>query len=486
MNRRQFIHSAAWSAAAADLASAQPEAAPHSAKPNFLFLIADDLTYRSIHSLNNEEVQTPNMDRLAASGTSFTHCFHQGSWTPAVCVASRTMLNSGLSAFRAREHSDFVPLWGQTLGNAGYQTHIVGKWHMDPTALQRSFHSMGPIGPGMFESTPDAYRRPSPGNHWSPTDKTLKGHWLHTDLWLNAKNDSIRHSCSIWGSCAADYVRNTLAHSSRPFFLYVGFNEPHDPRQSPQEYIDRYPRDKIEIPPNFLPRHPFDQGDYYIRDEVLAPFPRTKDAVRLHRSEYYALISYLDHQIGGILDALEQSGKAANTYVILTADHGLAVGEHGLMGKQNMYDHSLRVPLLIAGPGVAKGKQIDDLVYQHSLYATTCELAGAKVPSTVEFPSFAGRLLQGKGGGAQEAVFSYYRQFQRAVRTREHKLAVYPQARIIQLFDLEKDPWEMRNVAAEPAYAAVKNDLIKHLGSFQAELADPLANTFDSAGFRPA
>lgn len=485
MNRRQFIHSAALTATA-DLASAQPEAASNSTKPNFLFLIADDLTYRSIHSLNNKEVQTPNMDRLAASGTSFTHCFHQGSWTPAVCVASRTMLNSGLSAFRARNNSDFVPLWGQTLGNAGYQTHIVGKWHMDPTALQRSFQSMGPIGPGMFESTPDAYNRPSPGNHWSPTNKALKGHWLHTDLWLNAKNDAIRHSCSIWGACAADYVRNTLAHSSRPFFMYAGFNEPHDPRQSPQEYIDRYPRDKIEIPPNFLPRHPFDQGDYYIRDEVLAPFPRTKDAVRLHRSEYYALISYLDYQIGGILDALEQSGKAANTYIILTADHGLAVGEHGLMGKQNMYDHSLRVPLLIAGPGVPKGKRIDDLVYQHSLYATTCELAGAKVPSTVEFPSVAGLLLQGRGGGAQDAVFSYYRQFQRAVRTREHKLIVYPQVRMIQLFDLQKDPWEMRNVAAEPAYATVKNDLIKRLRSFQAELDDPLSHTFDSASFRPA
>jgi choline-sulfatase len=205
----------------------------------------------------------------------------------------------------------------------------------------------------------------------------------------------------------------------------------------------------------------------------------------LHRSEYYALISYLDYQIGGILDALEQSGKAANTYVILTADHGLAVGEHGLLGKQNMYDHSLRVPLIIAGPGVPKGKRADNLVYQHSLYATTCELAGAKIPSTVEFPSFAGLLLQGRGGGAQDAVFSYYRQFQRAVRTREHKLIVYPQVRIIQLFDLRKDPWEMHNVVAEPSYEAVKKDLMKRLRSFQAELDDPLANTFDPSGFRP-
>src|SRR6185312_959068 len=103
-------------------------------------------------------------------------------------------------------------------------------------------------------------------------------------------------------------------------------------------------RESIEIPPNFLPEHPFDLGDYYIRDEVLAPFPRTRAAVQLHRSEYYAIISHLDTQIGRILDALEKTGKSQNTYVILTADHGLAVGEHGLLGKQNMYDCSIRVP----------------------------------------------------------------------------------------------------------------------------------------------
>lgn len=451
-----------------------------SERPNFLFLIADDLTYRSIHSLNNKEVDTPNLDRLVREGTCFTHCFHQGSWSAAVCVPSRVMLNSGVSAFRAQKLLDSVPLWGQSLGRAGYETYIVGKWHLDPTALQRSFKQMGPIGPGMFESTPDAYHRPSPGNHWSPSDKSLKGHWLDTGLWLNAPHSEMRHSCSIWASEAVEHLTKVVPQQQTPFFMYAGFNEPHDPRQSPREYLDKYPQAKIEIPPNYLPEHPFNEGDHMIRDELLAPFPRTKEAVRLHRSEYYALISYLDHQVGEILEALERSGKAANTYVILTADHGLAVGEHGLMGKQNMYDHSIRMPLLIRGPGIAKGKRIDELVYQHSLFATTCELAGVPAPSTVEFPSLAG-LLRDRQSKGQEAVFCYYKNFQRAVRTKQHKLIVYPQVSMVQLFDMVNDPWETRNLASDPKYTSIKNDLMQRLQQIRMELGDPLLGADDKS-----
>jgi arylsulfatase A-like enzyme len=480
MHRRHFITSASLAAAAGELARGAQVPTAISERPNFLFLIADDLTYRSIHSLNNKEVDTPNLDRLVREGTCFTHCFHQGSWSAAVCVPSRVMLNSGLSAFHAQKLLDSVPLWGQTLGNAGYETYIAGKWHLDPTTLQRSFKQMGPIGPGMFESTPEAYHRPSPGNHWSPSDKSLKGHWLDTRLWLNAPDSEMRHSCSIWASEAAEHLTKVAPKQENPFFMYVGFNEPHDPRQSPREYLDKYPQARIEIPPNYLPEHPFDEGDHMIRDELLAPFPRTKEAVRLHRSEYYALISYLDHQVGVILAALERSGKAANTYVILTADHGLAVGQHGLMGKQNMYDHSIRMPLLISGPGVAKGKRIDELVYQHSLYATTCELAGVPVPSTVEFASLAG-LLGGRQGKGQEAVFCYYKNFQRAVRTKEHKLIVYPEAAMVQLFDIVNDPWETRNLASDPKYASIKGDLMERLRQIRMELGDPLLRAHDNS-----
>lgn len=465
-----------------------------SSKPNFLFIIADDLCYRTIHLLNNPETHTPNLDRLAASGCAFTHCFHQGAWTGAVCIPSRTMLNSGLTAFHAARGLDSVHTWGQTLGAAGYDTYICGKWHLDPTVLQRSFKEMGPVGPGFLAPGNDfytdcpsgadidnptyrddpAYLRPRPHGRWNPSDKSLHGHWLHTNLLKNEKPDSIEHSSTIYADSVIDFLTNKAAKRTSPFFIYLGFNAPHDPRQSPQEYLDLYPAEKVELPPNYLPEHPFTIGsESFERDEMLAPFPRTREAIRLHRREYYSIISHMDHQIGRILDALERSAKAQNTYVILTADHGLAVGEHGLMGKQNLYDCSIRMPLLISGPGVSPGSRVDESVYQHSMYPTTCELAGVPVPASVEFPSIL-PLLRGEKRTLHEAVFSYHRHSQRTVRTQTHKLIVYPQAQRIQLFDIQKDPWEMHDLSGETAMVSLKSDLMQQLVRLQRELDDPL------------
>lgn len=464
--RRQFLRSAAGGIAARSLAGARP------ARPNFLFLIADDLTYRAIHSLNNSEIETPNLDRLAKRGCTFTHAFHQGSWSGAVCIASRSMLNCGMTTFRAQRRIEQAPLWGETLGAAGYDTSIVGKWHLSDANLKRSFQKIGPTSGGMFESGPAAYNRPSAGDTWTPWDQSLKGQWLETKTWQPGAKEPIKHSARVWAETAGGYLRQRAPHDN-PFFLYVGFNSPHDPRQAPKEIVDRYPAAKIRIPPNYLPQHPFDQGDAKVRDELLAPFPRTRQAVQLHRSEYYAHVTYMDAQIGALLDTLDHSGHAANTFVIFTADHGLAVGQHGLMGKQNLYDHSIRMPLLISGPDIPAGKRVDEMVYQHSMFATTCELAGVSPPNTVEFPSLVD-LLQGPAREKHDAMFSWYRGYQRAVRTREHKLIVYPQARVTQLFNLNKDPWEIRNLANDPKHASLKKTLLDRLHRFQRELEDDM------------
>lgn len=484
MDRRKFIGKSvgligsgmAAGNAASVLSAAQTGAGVADGRPNFLFIICDDLMYRTVHALNNAEIHTPAMDRLAASGCAFTHCFHQGSWSGAVCIPSRTMLTSGLTAFHADAGLDEVPTWGQTLGAAGYDTYMCGKWHLDPTVLQRSFKELGPVAPGMLHSTPEggaAYNRPSQGNDWQPWDESLKGQWIHTGLWRNQKADRIQHSAALYGDCVIDHLLNKAAKRNTPFFMYLGFNSPHDPRQAPREYLDMYPQEKIEVPPNFVAEHPFDQGDSRVRDEMLAPFPRTREAVQLHRREYYAHITYMDAQIGRILDALEHSGKAHNTYVILTADHGLAVGEHGLMGKQNLYDCSVRMPLLMRGPGIAPGQRIDELVYQHCMFATTCDLAGVPVPPSVEFASLA-PLLRGKGQAPYDAVFSYYVDFQRMVRTRTHKLIVYPHLQKTQLFDIEHDPWEMHDLSEDPASAAIRRELTQRLIQMQHELGDKL------------
>ena len=462
MDRRQFLQSAAATAATA---------APNPPRPNFLFLIADDLTHNGIRAMGNQEIETPNLDRLAARGCAFTHCFHQGSWSGAVCVPSRTMLNSGLTAFRAQRDFEQTPLWGETLGKAGYETFMAGKWHLSKPALERSFQVHGPVAGGMFESGPEAYNRPAPGNSWTPWDKSLKGQWQSVRDWrVQAESGDIRHSAGIWADSAIEYLQRK---HEKPFLMYVGFTSPHDPRQAPKEFVDRYPAGRVQVPPNYLPEHPFDQGDGRVRDEVLAPFPRTRAAVQVHRSEYYAHITYMDSQIGRILDVLEKSPEGTNTYVIFTADHGLAVGQHGLMGKQNLYDHSVRMPYLITGPGIPKGRRVDSLMYQHSTFATACELARIPVPASVEFPSAMG-LIHKKAPGP-DSVFCWYRGFQRSVRTSRYKLIVYPKAGMTQLFDLAKDPWETTNLSGQTAHASVERELWERLRQHQRELGDPLA-----------
>ena len=452
-------------------AAAAPFANAADARPNFVFLIADDLTYNGVRALGNPEIETPNLDRVVRSGCTFTHCFHQGSWTGAVCVASRTMLNTGMTAFRARKNAETAPLWGETLAKAGYRTYITGKWHLSDANLARGFRHRGPVSGGMFASTPDAYDRPRAGNTWTPWDTSLKGQWLHTAEWEQAKTDEIRHSAAVWADEAIRQLGDA-AKGPDPFFLYVGFNSPHDPRQAPREFVERYPSARIEVPRNYLPEHPFDNGDLHGRDERLAPFPRSREAVQVHRAEYYAHITYMDAQIGRILDAVEASSAAANTYVIITADHGLAVGQHGLMGKQNLYDHSVRMPLMIAGPGIPKARRVEEMVYQHSLFATTCELAAVSPPGSLEFASIAG-LARGRGSGrGHDAMFCYYQGFQRSVRTRDHKLIVYPKARVTQLFDLKKDPWETKNLAEDRRYAGLRRQLMERLRGMQRELGD--------------
>jgi arylsulfatase A-like enzyme len=484
MNRRNFIglsasviaaKQARASLAGSSVSALGAEGAP-GRQPNFLFLIADDLMFRTIHSINNPEVHTPNIDKLVGDGCHFTHCFHQGGWSGAVCVPSRTMLNTGLSSFHANRadpaNQAFAkPSWGQALREAGYETFITGKWHLDAVMLQRSFSEQGPVAPGFLNSTPDMYNRPAAGNHWDPANKELKGHWLQKGLWLNEQDETIQHSSELYADAAVDHL-GKLKGRQKPFFMYVGFNAPHDPRQAPQQFLDLYPVEKIAVPPNFLPQHPFDQGDYKTRDELLAPFPRMPHDVQVHRREYYAIISHMDAQIGRIREALEASGRAGNTYVILTADHGLAVGEHGLMGKQNQYECSMRMPLIMAGPGIKRGKRVDEMVYQHSMYATTCDLAGVPVPEHVEFPSLAPMLHAEKPEPVNDAMFGWLTALQRSIRTRQHKLIFYAPINRYQVFDLEKDPWEMHDLVNDPAYAEVKTSLIAKLKAKQKELGD--------------
>lgn len=499
MDRRTFLKTVSGLSASAFLAPGELIAGvptPRGQRPNFLVVVADDQCYRTINSLNNSEVLTPNFDRLLKRGTTFTHCFHQGSWTGAVCVASRAMMHTGRYVWTCGgDRCGTYPLLGETLQKNGYHTCAVGKWHNGDATALRSFITGKTIGPGFYASTPMnglAYDRPRAGDPWTAWDPKYRGHWTPYSLWNIQKGPDGRrqaspryrrrqHSCDLYAESAVEMVGKLTAQSQNPFFLYVAWNSPHDPRQAPKDLLDLYPAAKIQVPPNFLPEHPFDPGAE--RDEALAPFPRTPDAVRVHRREYYALITYMDRQMGRILDALDQSGQADNTCIVVTGDHGLAVGEHGLMGKQNLYDCSVRMPFIIAGPGIPAGRRIDAMMYQHSLFPTICDLAQIPAPATVQFPSLT-PLLRGERARLFNSMYCAYKRFQRSARTDTHKLILHPETKQVELFDIANDPWEMKNLADDPACSGLKTELFRELVKWQQTVSDKVVLDAASFGIR--
>lgn len=472
--------------------SALPLPADETQQPNILFVFADDQCFDTINALGNSEVRTPNLDRLAREGTTFTNTYNMGSWTGAVCVASRTMLNTGRFLWHAKaaklgEVTRREQSWSQLLGNAGYETYMSGKWHVGGLKTQKIFDHVIHERPGMPIDTDEGYNRPVEGQRdkWSPSDPKFGGHW-----------EGGKHWSEVLADDATTFLQQA-AKRDQPFFMYLAFNAPHDPRQSPQRFVDSYPQDKIAIPTNFLPEYPYKQeiGCYreestkdgatttvLLRDERLAPWPRTEYAVRVHRQEYYSIITHMDEQIGRILEALDRSGKRDNTYIIFTADHGLACGQHGLMGKQNMYEHSMRPPLIVVGPNVPSGEQRDALVYLQDVMPTTLDLAGAGKPEHVDFHSLLPHLQDAHHPSAYDAVYGVYQKdLQRMIRVGDWKLIVYPQAHVVRLFDLETDPEEMNDLAGEPQHRQRTRDLFERLVHLQKQMDDPL----DLSGYFP-
>ncbi|HIN79622.1 MAG TPA: hypothetical protein EYN00_00955, partial [Planctomycetes bacterium] len=342
------------------------EPVPPVAPPNILWIVSDDQRADTIGALGNATIETPALDRLVASGTTFSQAYCMGSTSGAVCAPSRYMLMTGRSLHRLSGNVFDIPrdevTIAQSLRQAGWHTFASGKWHSGIAAFQRSFGAGGEIFFGGM------------GSHTA-----LQVHDYHADgkYPKEASHPLGAFSSTAFADAAIEFIEERGAsEDGQPFLACVFFTAPHDPRTPPPAFADMYPADEMPLPGNFLPEHPFDNGEMKIRDEKLAPWPRTPAEVRRHLAAYYGMISQMDHQVGKLLDALETSGLSGNTIVIFTSDHGLAVGSHGLLGKQNLYEHSTRVPLVISGPGIGASESFDLPVYLHDLVPTVASIAG--------------------------------------------------------------------------------------------------------------
>ena len=446
--------------------------------PNVLLFFTDDQRFDTISALGNTAVQTPNIDRLVARGTTFTHAHIPCGTHGAICMPSRAMLHTGRTLFHLHDSGSSIPaehtMLGEALRAQGYGTWGAGKWHNGREAFNRGFDDGDEI---YFGGMADHWNVPA--YHFDPSGKYDARLAYIPDppsfgnneiAWRDCDHiHAGRHSSEILADAVIDHIGRQDA--SKPFFAYVALLAPHDPRTMPAEFLKMYPQDAVELPPNFLGGHPFNNGALRIRDELLAQFPRTPEEIRRHIAEYYAMISHLDHEFGRVLDALEANGLADNTLIVFAGDNGLAVGQHGLMGKQNCYEHSVRVPLIFAGPGVPKGRRSDAYAYLLDIFPTLCELTGTPRPASVEGHSLV-EAMHDPAATVRDSLYFAYVSSQRAVKNRTHKLIEYAardSGRQTQLFDLHNDPWETRNLVGTPGADTIVADLRDELFRYRDE-----------------
>ena len=426
-------------------ASLVPLPAAPPVRPNILHIHADDHRPDGLRALGNPLLHTPNLDTLVERGMTFTHCYTMGSMIGAVCTPSRTMLLTGRSWQRIPKARDAAPnaadpatFLPRVIAAAGYQT-----WHMGKKG--NGF----PAGLQEFETSviDDAH-----GN----TPETDRAH------------------CSqrLANRTIAFLKTRTANQEPKPFYIYLAPPVPHDPRSAEPQFHQLYDPAKVPLPAAFRPQHPFDNGEMTVRDEQLAPWPRTPADTKQQLADYYSCVTGLDHHIGRIFAELKASGQWDNTIIIFSGDNGLSLGEHGLFGKQNLYEFGgMHVPLVLAGPGIPKGKT-GALVYLMDLFPTFADFAGAKVPAGVEGRSLL-PVLSGKAEKVRDVLYTGYRDCQRSLRDDRWKLIRYPLVDRTQLFDLSADPHELVNLAALPEHQAKVAELTALLQKEMTAHADP-------------
>jgi len=436
---------------------------------NVLFLYTDDQRYNTIHALGNQEIRTPNMDALVRQGTVFTHAHTMGGLHAALCAPSRSMLMTGRPLFRLHATGDSIPpnhvMMPEVLKEAGYITFGTGKWHNDRSSFNRAFTTAGNIFLGGMHWSGEGGHEAPLLHDFDPTGAYPKTDSYHADGF----------SSELYADAAIDFLAKART-SNQPFFAYVSFTSPHDPRTPPEPYDSWYHPDSVSLPPNYLPEHPFDNGELMIRDEVLREHPRTEAMIREELALYYGMISELDAQIGRIIDALDANGFSDNTLIVLAGDNGLAVGGHGLLGKQNLYEHSMRVPLIMAGPNIPMNESRDQLVYIFDIFPTIADYLGTLLPPTVEGESLVS-FIENSNISGRQSVFYAYRDLQRGVRTSDGwKYIQYlvNGTHTEQVFNLNSDPYETMNLISDSAYDTRVDGLRYLLHQESKTWSDPL------------
>uniref|UniRef100_UPI004049D7A9 sulfatase-like hydrolase/transferase n=1 Tax=Cephaloticoccus sp. TaxID=1985742 RepID=UPI004049D7A9 len=429
-------------------------------QPNILFIVADDQRMDAVAAFGNPLIKTPTLDKLVHEGTVLS----RATCAYPVCLPSRTEMLSGRTFANAIDHASAQPpTLPALLRTAGYEAWHVGKWHMAGRPITQGFTSSRAL---FTESA----KNPKPPMTFDVHGRPITGYrgWVfQDDEGKEFPELGVGLTPNISEQFADAAIDLISRKSDKPFFLHLNFTSPHDPRLLPKGYENAYPPDKMPLPENFQPTPDITLNT---RDERLLPKPLSPDDVRAELSAYYAQISHMDAQIGRVLESLQRSGKADNTIIVFVSDHGLALGSHGLVGKQNLYDDTLLVPCILVGPGIPVNAQRAGLVYLRDISATILSLCQVGIPSEWDGQDLT-PLLNGKVSQVHPYVVGYYIDESRCVRTEEWKLITYPKEKKDQLFNLRQDPLEKNNLAGAPECADVLADLHQKLLAW--ETTDP-------------
>ncbi|MDF7802000.1 sulfatase-like hydrolase/transferase [Pontiellaceae bacterium B1224] len=476
--------------------------------PNFLFIIADDMDTYAVNAYRKTEpaetdasgnfyaIDTPNIDRLAAEGMMFHQARLMGANSGAVCTPSRTTIMSGKST------------WERTSGVTAATTF--------PGIFNRGKRT------GQVDLPHATYRTCKNGNSYAVANAEF------TVVHDATKRGNTDDNGSEWhGDWGEDYIEDWNTNhrtNDTPFLIYLGFSHPHDTRMAREnpDLTGRYgcintttpaslvvnpnapplPYNHLSCTPATYPAHPFDHGDLNVRDENTVAGMlqyRTEAVVRNEIGRNFACVDWIDQQIGRVLERLDDpngDGDTSdsvmdNTYIVFTSDHGIAIGRHGLQGKQNLYEHTWRVPYIVRGPGIEPGSENYALTYLHDTFPTFCDLAGLDLPDTIDGndgQSFRA-VLEGTSDTHRDVLYGLYaggdKPGIRAITDGRFKLMKYDVdnngTQVTQLFDLQENPFELLpehgvpNLATQPAYALIRQQLEERLLEKRIEYADPYA-----------
>lgn len=456
-----------------------------SKKPNVLFIITDDQRFDTIHALGNKDIITPNLDRLVQRGTAFTRAHIAGGTCGAVCMPSRAMVLTGRNPFHLEELGGNIPAEHKTVAETfkenGYETIGLGKWHNGCPGYAKSFTQGEKIFfGGMWDHWNVPTCRYDPTGEYDNVINFVVD--FYNDNHPQAQHcdefDPGKHSSTLLTDSAIEMLKKN-AGQEKPFFMYLAYLAPHDPRTMPDEFREMYDPEKLAIPPNFQELIDTNYPLMVHRDEHLAAYPRREEEIKRHIAEYYAMITHLDFEIGRLLDTLHQSGEEENTIVVFTGDNGLAVGQHGWMGKEDIYEHGVRVPLVMAGPGIAENVRNQAYVYLYDIFPTLCEKTGIEIPSSADGKSFADLLDGQHGESFRDELYLIFDKFVRGVKDDRYKLIEYrngdaEEDRWTFLYDIKNDPWETENLAQREEYKEkikeMRERIIKHSESWEEKL----------------